>query len=97
MSRGQTCADLFGYVAPTVERVKREVNRRKSVQDKKEELRAELKRLIDVPPKSLGSAGVEKTRAWVEAMSKARKVYKSERSSVPRLQAAVNSMKGEWK
>lgn len=67
-------------------------NRRKSVQDEKDRLRSALKELTSKPPKELASASVQETRRWLEAQSKCSKLLKSERATVPQLNAAVNLM-----
>jgi hypothetical protein len=67
-------------------------NRRKSVQDSKEQLIEQIRASCARPPAWLGSAGIMATRAWVECAAKQMKVAKSERASVPALKAALNSI-----
>ena len=74
-----------------------EKKRRKSVQDQKSLLRAELELLCNKAPKWIADAGVLATQGWIENRAKAVKVLKSERSSVQALSSAVSLMAGQSK
>jgi hypothetical protein len=88
--------DWVGIAAISIKPAKPEKKRRKSVQDEKDRLRAELVILTSKFPDELNSAGVESTREWVKTQKAAIKVLKNERGSVPQLAAAVNSMRRKW-
>ena len=64
---------------------------RPNVQARKDELRAAPSAMLN-PPKWLGSVGIQATRAWLAQQEKAQKILRSERASVPQLEAAVNAM-----
>lgn len=71
-------ADLFGYeAARTPFRDIR--NQRDSVAEEKARLCLELGKLVNRVPEHIKSADIKKTREWVAAMERARKVLNNKR------------------
>jgi hypothetical protein len=73
---------------------KSQKRRRKTVQDRKDALRAELTLLCNKAPSWMSVAGLVATRNWVGEQKKALRTLKSAHSSVRRLQSAVSRMAG---
>jgi hypothetical protein len=83
---------IYGDIEQASVKPVRVINRRKSVQDEKDRLRAELRALSVKVPKDLGSASVEETRRWVEVQKRCIKLVGKDRASVPELRTALDEL-----
>lgn len=85
-------ADLFGHTEPK-EPFKDIRNTRDSVAEEKARLCLELGSLVTKCPASVSQGSIQKTRAWMENLKKAKKVLGSTRSTVPELKSAIQQMR----
>lgn len=84
-------ADLFGFQHPRKPFVDIQ-NQRPAVADEKAQLCMELNRVLRRIPKSINSASINETRAYLAERDRALKVLSAKRSSRVELQHAIKSM-----
>lgn len=85
-------SDLFGHVpvAPEFRDIR---NTRESVAEEKARLCLELNALCKTPPRSLGSASINRVREWRAAHKSALRALASKDSSRAQLASAINTMR----
>lgn len=84
--------DLFGHAAERAPFVDIK-NQRPGVAEEKAALCMELNKLLQTPPRSLGSASIQLVRRWRFEHKAALAILKSKDSSRGQLQAAINTMR----
>lgn len=85
--------DLFGDVLPTAP-FKDIANQRPSVAEEKATLCATLNRLLQTPPRAIGSGSVNRVRAWRAEHKRCLAILKATGSSRTELRSAIETMQG---
>lgn len=92
MNDAMTQVDFVGDLpSPSLQPAKIR-KKRKSVQDNKDVLIAELERLVNKCPHGILNGSIQATREWMSARAEAAKLIKNPRASVNKLNAAVSRM-----
>lgn len=84
--------DLFGHIEPR-EAFRDIRNQQPTAAEEKALLCAELNELLRTPPRSLGSASIQRVREFKHTHKSALRVLQSKTSSRQELQMAINSIR----
>lgn len=89
---GEGMSDLFGHIVEAVP-FKDIRNQRESVAEEKARLCLELNTILQKAPRALGSASIQKVRAYKLAHKASLKVLQCKTSSRQELESAINTMR----